>query len=361
MIPIAYPQIGQRERTRVEAVLSAGQLADGPEVREFEKAVADRCGAAYGVATANGTAALQASLVALGIGPGDTVVTTPFSFIASANAARFVGADVEFVDIDYATFNIDVVALEQRLKNGSSFDAVIPVHLFGLPADMSALLDLQDKYEFSIVEDAAQAIDASVRGRPVGAIGDVGCFSFYPTKNVTTGEGGMIVTNQEDIAQRARQFTDHGRTDTYTHATVGHNLRLSSIHAAIGNAQLERLEDITATRRSHAEFHTSVLEDHDVVTPVEPDDRTHVYHQYTIRHPQRDRLREELASNEIDTGIYYPIPIHQQPAYSHVSDSFPVSEQASEEVLSIPVHPGLSAADLDHIHQSITASMGALV
>lgn len=352
--------IGERERGRVDAVMQDGQLADGPEVRVFERAVADRCGANYGIATANGTAALHAALVGLGIGPGDTVVTTPFSFVASANAARLVGADVAFVDIDPETYTLDPQALEKRLQSGQPVDAVIAVHLYGLPADMTALTALQSDYDFLLVEDAAQAHDASVRGQPVGTIGDVGCFSYYPTKNVTTAEGGMIVTNQEAVAQRARSFVDHGRTSGYEHASVGHNFRLSSVHAAIGNVQLERLATFTEARRSNAAELTEHLSSLDLTVPTEPDDRRHVYHQYTIRHPERDRLKEALEERNIATGIYYPIPIHHQPAYEKHTQQYPVAERAAEEVLSLPVHPGLDTSDIEHIHQSIAATIGAV-
>lgn len=360
MIPIANPIIGDRERRRVNTVLDEGQLADGPEVRMFERALADRYGAEHGIATSNGTTALHAALVGLGIGAGDTVVTTPFSFIASANAARLAGADVAFVDIDPETYTMDPDALESRLDAGEPVDAIVPVHLFGLPADMSALSALQDDHDFAIVEDAAQAHDAAVRGRPVGTIGDVGCFSFYPTKNVTSAEGGMIVTDQDAVAEGARQFIDHGRTEGYEHATVGHNFRLSSVHAAIGNAQLERIADITEARRQNAATLSDGLADLPVTTPVEPADRHHVYHQYTIRHPDRDRLQEELASRDIESRVYYPIPIHEQPAYDDSNGSYPVAEQAAREVLSLPVHPGLSADDIEHIQLSIAATTGAI-
>ncbi len=359
MIPIANPQIGSREHRRVAAVLEDGQLADGPEVRAFERSVADRCGADAGVATSNGTTALHAALKALGIGPGDTVVTSPFSFIASANAARLAGADVAFVDIDPDTFTLDPDALAARLEAGTPVDAVIPVHLFGLPADMTRLCSLADEYGFAIVEDAAQAHEAAVRGRPVGALGDAGCFSFYPTKNVTAGEGGMIVTDDPDVAERARSFIDHGRRDGYEHTTVGHNFRLSSIHAAIGNAQLERLDEFTEARRRHAAAYDDLLADADVTTPVEPPDRRHVYHQYTVRHGDRDRLREALAARDIETAVYYPTPIHRQAPYDEPSGSYPVAERAAEEVLSLPVHPALEPDDIERVGTAVTAAMGA--
>ncbi len=360
MIPIAEPRIGRQEHRRIATVLEDGQLADGPEVRAFERSVADRCGAAFGVATANGTTALHAALEALGIGPGDTVVTSPFSFIASANAARLAGADVAFVDIDPETFTLDAEALARYIETGNPVDAVIPVHLFGLPADMMALRSLQDDYDFAIVEDAAQAHEAAVRGRPVGALGDVGCFSFYPTKNVTCGEGGMIVTDDEDLARRARSFVDHGRHEGYEHHEVGHNFRLSSLHAAIGNAQLERIDEFTRTRRRYAALYDEHLADANVKTPVEPAGCRHVYHQYTIRCPDRQRLKDALAARDIETAVYYPTPIHRQPPYDEPEDSYPAAERAAEEVLSLPVHPGLDASDVDRVGQAIVAELGAL-
>lgn len=360
MIPIAQPVLGEHEYERVATVLEDGQLADGPEVRMFERAVADRCGAHHGVATANGTAALHAALIGLEVGPGDTVVTTPFTFIATANAATIVGADVAFVDIDPVTFTIDPQALESYLRAGHPADVVIPVHLYGLPADMRYLLELSDEFDFAVLEDAAQAHDAAFRGRPVGAIGDVGCFSFYPTKNATSGEGGMVVTNDESIADRVRAFVDHGRTEGYDHATVGHNFRLSSLHAAIGIVQLERLDQFTADRRRHARALTEQLEETDLTTPIEPPDRRHVYHQYTVRHPDRDRLQRELATCEVETAVYYPTPIHQQPPYRSIGGEFPEAERAASEVLSLPVHPALTEADIDHISQSVATTLGAL-
>lgn len=353
MIPIAEPDIQAPERRRIQRVLESGQLASGPEVTAFEDEFAAVCDVPEAVATANGTAALHAALVALGIGPGDTVLTTPFSFIASANAARLAGADVMFADIDPRTFNIDPGAIENLLRTGVSVDAVIAVHLFGLPADMNRLLELQDKYGYLLIEDAAQAHGATVDGQPVGSFGDVGCFSFYPTKNVIAGEGGMITTASPEVAARARRFIDHGRTAPYEHQEVGHNLRMSSLHAAIGRVQLERLEAVTADRRHNATELTERLSPLGIETPVEPPGRNHVYHQYTIRHPDRDRLRESLASQGIQTGIYYPIPIHQQPAYDWCTARFEHAERAAQRVLSLPVHPRVTEADIEHIHHAL--------
>lgn len=357
MIPIADPDIRGPERRRVQRVLESGQLAAGPEVTAFEDEFASHCAVPEAIATANGTAALHTALVSLGIGSGDTVLTTPFSFIASANAARLVGADVAFADIDPQTYNLDPAALEAQLRANDSIDAVIAVHLFGLPADVDRLLELRDRYEFVLIEDAAQAHGARVGDTRVGSFGDAACFSFYPTKNVTSGEGGMITTESPEVATRARRFIDHGRTARYEHAEVGHNLRMSSIHAAIGRAQLERLDSANESRRRNADQLTDLLEQHSVETPVEPPGRHHVYHQYTIRHPDRDRLREALADRGVQTGIYYPTPIHEQPAYDDVTGEFPVAERAADEVLSLPVHPRVSMTDIDHIHRSMLQTL----
>ena len=359
MIAIANPSLGREEKRRVEEVLDSGMLAEGDLVREFESGFADYCGTDRGVATSSGTTALHAALVSLGIGRGDRVLTTPFSFIATANSVRLAGAEVDFVDVNPQTYNIDPDALERRLRDDEQVDAVIAVHLYGLPADVGRLGELADRYDFRLVEDAAQAHGARYDGRRVGGFGDAACFSFYPTKNMTTGEGGMILTDDEAIAERARRFIDHGRTSGYEHASVGHNFRMTNIAAAIGCAQLDRLPDFVDARRRNAAGLTDRLEDiPDVTTPVEPNGYEHVYHQYTVRVPNRDALREHLSNQEIGTGVYYPIPIHQQPAYEGASGPYPVSEAYAEEVLSLPVHPELDGPDLDRIAE---ATEGAVV
>ena len=359
MISLASPDIRQEEVDRVKAVLSTGLLADGPEVRGFEQSFADTVASDHAVATSNGTTALHAALVGLDIGPGDTVITTPFSFIASANAARLAGASVDFVDIEPTTLNIDPEALESRLRTGEDIDAVIPVHLFGLPADIDHIVELSNRYDFAVIEDAAQAHGATHRGRPVGSIGDVGCFSFYPTKNITAAEGGMITTNDEALAQRIRQYIDHGRTGRYAHDIVGHNFRLSSIHAAIGRAQLDRLPDYVKQRRRNAAQLTDSLAHTPIQPPVDPPDRAHAYHQYTIRHGERDRIQEFLSARDIESAIYYPTPIHQQPAYNDITVSCPNAEAAASEVLSIPVHPGVHEQDIDRIQRAVTSAVEA--
>ena len=357
MIPIADPQLGEREKARVSEIIDTGQLADGPEVRTFEDEFADFCGASHGVATTNGTTALHTAIEALGIGPGDRVVTTPFSMIASANAIRLAGAQVVFADIDPETFNIDPHAVEELVRE-QDVDALLPVHLFGLPAEMDHLCEIADEHDLLLIEDAAQAHGATFDGERVGTFGDAACFSFYPTKNMTTGEGGMVLTDDRAVAERAASFVNHGRTadgDSYEHSRIGHNYRMTSVLAAIGRVQLQRLPEYNETRRENAARFTSDLPD-GLQTPVEPDNRKHVYHQYTVRTERRDALADHLESAGVGTGIYYPTPIHEQPAYSDVECNAPVAERACEEVLSLPIHPNLSPSDLADIVNAIAAA-----
>ncbi len=352
-IPIAAPDLGAAESDRVKSVIMSGMVADGPTVREFESAFADYCDADYAVATSNGTTALHAAFEALGIGSGDRVITTPFSFVASANAIRLAGAEPVFVDIDPDTYNLDPDAVAERLDDeGERIDAILAVHLYGLPANIEPLAELADEHDLLLVEDAAQAHGATVNGERVGSLGDAACFSFYPTKNMTTGEGGMITTDREDVADRAAQFVNHGRSGTYEHVELGHNFRMTSIGAAIGLVQLEKLPEYVAERRENARMLTERLRSQSAIaTPFEPGYARHSYHQYTIRCKDRDGLKSYLDDAGIGTGIYYPTPIHEQPAYEHVDVDAPVAERAAQEVLSLPVHPALSGDDV----RSITA------
>jgi dTDP-4-amino-4,6-dideoxygalactose transaminase len=350
-IPIADPDVGTAEAERVEAVIDSGRLADGPEVRAFESAFADYCGTDHAVATSNGTTALHAALVAAGIGPDDRVLTTPFTFIATANAIRLCGATPVFADIDPVTYNLDPAAVERRLDS-DDIDAILAVHLYGLPAPMAALRRLADEYHLTLIEDAAQAHGAAIDGRRVGALGDVATFSFYPTKNMTTGEGGMITTDSNSIASHARSFINHGRTDAdsgYEHHRVGHNFRMTSLCAAIGREQLEKLPAYVEARRQNAERYTEALaETPSIRPPVEPDGYRHSYHQYTVRCADREALETWLDDGNISTGVYYPRPVHQQPPYVD-SGSYPEAERASGEVLSVPVHPGLDDVAVERI------------
>jgi len=348
MIPIADPELGTAEKDAVSEVIDSGMLADGPEVRAFEAEFADYCGVDHAVATSNGTTALHAALKALGIGDGDRILTTPFSFVASANAIRFTRAEPVFADIDIATYNLNPHAVETVLRE-QDIDAIVAVHLYGLPASMNHLQDLAETYDVPLVEDAAQAHGATVDGRRIGSLGDVGCFSFYPTKNMTTGEGGMITTDRADVADRAAQFINHGRNDTYEHETLGHNFRMTSVAAAMGRVQLERLPGYIEARRANARRLDTGLADSTVTTPLEPPNRRHVYHQYTVRVNERDAFVDFLEERDVGTGIYYPKSIHEQPAYDGFDGPFPVAEQAATEVVSLPVHPNVSSEDVNRI------------
>ena len=352
MIPIANPDVGDEGKERVDNVLDGGMLADGPEVREFESEFADYCGAERGVATSNGTTALHAALEALGIGDGDRVLTSPFSFVASANAIRFAGADPVFADIDPETYNLDSDAVESVVTK-EDVDAIVAVHLYGLPAAMDRLTDIADRHDLALVEDAAQAHGASLDGQRVGSFGDAACFSFYPTKNMTTGEGGMITTDRGDVADRAAQFVNHGRNDEYEHERLGHNFRMTSVAAAIGRAQLERLPDFTEKRRANARRLTEGLADTPVTTPTEPPGRRHVYHQYTVRVDDREAFRDHMDEQGVGTGVYYPKPIHEQPAYEGHDQSLPAAEAVAREVVSLPVHPGVDGSDARKIVSAV--------
>ncbi|WP_435346441.1 DegT/DnrJ/EryC1/StrS family aminotransferase [Haloarchaeobius sp. HRN-SO-5] len=355
MIDLVDPTISKRSRERVDDLLVSGRLADGPEVRTFEDEFAEYCDVEHAVATSNGTTALHTALHATGIGEGDTVLVPPFTFVATANVVRMLGADPVFLDVDRTTYTLDADAVEAYLREtDGEADAVIPVHLFGLPADVSRLRDLGDAYDVTVVEDACQAHGAQVDDRPVGSIGDVGCFSFYPSKNMTTGEGGMLTTDDDDVAARARQFVNHGRDSAgYDHVDVGHNFRLTSIAAAIGREQLRQLPQFNRRRRANAAILTERLDDLPVRTPRTPSDRLHVFNQYTIRVDRRDQLADHLERADVQTGIYYPTPIHQQPAYESVSGSYPVSERLADEVLSLPVHPGLDDDEVKRVASEI--------
>ena len=356
-ISIADPEIGQAERDRVLSILDSGRLADGPAVREFETAFADFCGADHGVAVANGTAALHAALHAVGVGDGDAVVTTPFSFVASANAVRFCGATPVFADIDPETYTLDPDAVEAAVAARDDVEAILAVHLFGLPAPLDELAEIAAAHDVALVEDAAQAHGATDGGDRVGTIGDIGCFSFYPTKNMTTGEGGMVVTEDLSLAERAARFVNHGRADDdhgYEHVEVGYNYRMPSVAAGIGLAQLEKLPEFTAARRRNAERLSDALAPVPAVeTPVEPPRTRHVYHQYTVRCRDRDALRESLDAAGVDTAVYYPVSIPDQPAYDGFDPDIPVARRAATEVVSLPVHPGLDEEDVARVGHAI--------
>jgi perosamine synthetase len=363
MIPISVPLLGEEEKRAVLETIDSGQLAQGKKVKAFEEAFAAACGVKHAIATSSGTTALHAAVLAHGIGPGDEVITTPFTFIASANCAIFAGARPVFVDIDERTYNIDPGRIEAALSPRTK--AILPVHLFGNPCDMGAIMDIAAKHGLVVIEDACQAHGAMAGGRRVGSFG-TGCFSFYPTKNMTTAEGGIITTNDDELADRARLIRSHGQRERYYHEMIGYNFRMTEIQAAIGLVQLGKLERFNAARRANAQYLTARLKG--VIAPTETPGCKHVYHQYTIRVPnlstergveyqRRDVLANHLRERGIGTMIYYPVPVHKQVAYQRLGyqDHLPLAEQASREVLSLPVHPALTQEELDRIVEGVNS------
>jgi len=356
MISIAKPVIGDEEKQAVLEVLDSGILAQGPRVKAFEDGFAQMCGVKHAIATSSGTTALHLALLAHGIGAGDEIITTPFTFIASANCALYVGAKSVFVDVDERTFNIDPALIEAAITDKTR--AILPVHLYGLCCDMGAIMQIARKHNLIVIEDACQAHASEYKGQRAGSFG-TGTFSLYPTKNITSAEGGMITTNDDAIDEACRVVRNHGMRRRYYHDELGYNLRMTDVHAAIGGAQLGKLERFNKQRAENAAYYDAHLQG--VKTPYVPEGYRHVYHQYTIQVPdgKRDGLREHLKEKEIGSEIYYPVPIHQQGFYEEMcgKQSMPVAEKLSGEVLSIPVHPSLTQTDREQVVSAINEFM----
>jgi dTDP-4-amino-4,6-dideoxygalactose transaminase len=357
MINMAKPQIGDEEKKAVMEVMDSGIIAQGPRVKAFEEAFAAMCGVKHAIATTSGTTALHTALLAHGIGKGDEVITSAFTFIASANSALYVGARPVFVDIDPATFNIDPALIEAAITPHTK--AILPIHLYGLACDMDAIMAIAKKHNLVVVEDACQSHGAVYKDRKVGSFG-TGTFSLYPTKNMTSGEGGMITTNDPVIDEKCRVLRQHGMRKRYYHDELGYNFRMTDIAAAIGLEQLKKLGRFNEIRQANAGFLSANLKG--VIVPVVPVGCKHVYHQYTIRVPggRRDALRTYLQEHGVGSEVYYPVPIHQQTFYVKdlgFNQSLPETERAAQEVLSLPVHPGLSAADLETIVTTVNDFM----
>ena len=351
--------IEDNELEAVISVLKSGMLSQGPKVDEFEQAFASYIGTKYAIATSSGTAALHMALLASGVDEGDEVITTPFSFIATANAILFCRAKPIFVDIDENTYNIHADLIERKITSRTK--ALLVVHLFGQPCEMDKITQICLKYRLTLIEDACQAHGAEFNGNKVGSFG-TGCFSFYPTKNMTTGEGGMITTNDRDIAEKARMLRNHGQKERYLHEILGYNYRMTDIAAALGICQLKKLEGFNRKRIENARFLIKELSGiRGLVLPIVTPNTEHVFHQFTIRVAEdfsisRDELRERLKDRGIMTGIYYPLPIHKQPLYLRdgLDDHLPISEKVASEVLSLPVHPLLAVEELRYIVNAIT-------
>ena len=356
MIPAARPEIGKDERDAVDRVLQSGMLAQGPEVAAFESEFAAVVDGRRCIAMNSGTSALHLAFLAGGIGPGDEVIVPSFSFAATANAVSLTGATPIFVEVETDYFAIDPAAVEAAITPRTK--AIMPVHLYGHPADMVALTAIAEKHDLLIFEDAAQAHAASVDGIPVGAWGAAGSFSFYPTKNMTSGEGGMITTASPELERQARMLRNQGMERRYENEVIGFNTRMTDIHAAIGRVQLRKLADWTLKRQQNAAFLNEHLSG--VVTPPTAPGAVHVYHQYTVRvvDHDRDAFAEELGKRGVGSGVYYPTPIHRLPSFRLELD-LPRTEQTAREVLSLPVYPSLTQQELETIVEVVNAVAGA--
>ena len=352
MIPISRPNIGLLERQAVDQVLESGQLTQGAEVAAFESEFAPLVADRHCVAVNSGTSALHLALLSLGIGPGDEVIVPSFTFAATPNSVALTGAKPVFVDIEPRYFCIDPAAVQAAITPRTR--AVMPVHLYGHPAAMSALQEVCRDKEIFIIEDASQAHGAALEGRPVGAWGDAGTFSFYATKNMTTGEGGLVSVEDPEVARRLRLLRNQGQERRYENEIAGLNNRMTDMQAAIGRVQLRSLAEWTKTRQDNADFYSTNLRG--VVVPESDPRAEHVFHQYTIRvvDLDRDKFAEALANRGIGTGVYYPTPCHQLPSFES-GLGLPETERASHECLSIPVHPLVSADEREHIVASINS------
>ncbi|MTJ47261.1 DegT/DnrJ/EryC1/StrS aminotransferase family protein [Dolichospermum sp. UHCC 0259] len=339
-----YASIKDEINQAISGVLETTQFILGEEVEAFETEFAAYCGADYGIGLNSGTSALHLALLALGIGAGDEVITVPFTFVATVAAICYTGAKPVFVDIDPISYTIDVNQIESAITKNTK--AILPVHLYGQPADMDSILSIAKKYNLKVIEDAAQAHGAEYKGKRVGSIGDLGCFSFYPGKNLGAyGEAGIVTTNNPDYAHTIRKLRDWGQEKKYHHDFNGYNYRMEGIQGAILRVKLRHLETWTQARRNHAQLYNELLANTELKTPVEMPYSRHVYHIYGVRSPDRNILQQQLMAKGVQTGIHYPIPVHLQKGYADLGyklGDFPCSELVANEELSLPMYAELT-------------------
>jgi dTDP-4-amino-4,6-dideoxygalactose transaminase len=340
-----YKELKPEIEEVLKEILESGCFVLGPHVKALEKEVSEYHNVKYAVSLASGTDALHLSLMAMGLKKGDEVITTPFTFIATAEAITYVGATPVFVDIDEHTLNIDPEKIKEKI--GPKTRAIIPVHIFGYPAEMDDIMAIARHHDLKVIEDSAQSFGAEYKGVPAGSIGDAGCFSFYPSKNLGGyGDGGMVITNDQDIYEKIKLLRNHGATGSYKHSFIGFNSRLDEIQAAILRIKLKRVDVYNQKRRNLAGIYSSILQKvpNDVKCPSESPSIKHVYHQYTIRSPQRSAIQEILKKNSISSIVYYPVPLHLQEAFRYLGykeNDLPVSESVTRNVLSLPMYPEL--------------------
>jgi dTDP-4-amino-4,6-dideoxygalactose transaminase len=354
-----YMGIKDEIDTAVLKVLESTQFVLGNEVVALEEEFAAYCDSDYGIAVNTGTSALHLALLAAGIGAGDEVITVPFTFVATTAAICYTGATPVFVDINPISYTIDATQIEKAITERTK--AILPVHLYGQPADMEPIMEIARRHGLTVIEDAAQAHGAEYKGQRVGSIADIGCFSFYPGKNLGAyGEGGMAVTNNPEYAHTMRMLRDWGQERRYHHVLKGYNYRMDGIQGAILRVKLRYIEAWTEARRRHAAQYDQLLAESGVSVPIVMPYNRHVYHVYAVRTSQRDALQQSLQEQEIQTGIHYPIPVHLQPAYAdlgHQAGDFPHSEAASREVLSLPMYAELTTESLIQVAKAVISSI----
>jgi dTDP-4-amino-4,6-dideoxygalactose transaminase len=352
-----YAAIGGEIREAIERVLASHQFILGQEGAKLEKEIAAFCGVQHAVGVGSGTDALVLALRACGVGAGDEVILPPFTFVATGSAVSALGATPIFADIHPNTYNIDPAQIERRVTSRTR--AIVAVHLYGLPADMDPIVELARARKIPVVEDAAQAIGAGYKRRRTGSLGDIACFSFYPTKNLgACGDAGMVVTNSHELAERVRLLRNHGQKEKYVSSEPGWNGRLDEIQAAILRVKLKHLAEWQRARQGHAtEYSRHFSQLPGLMPPLVPEGYEHVFHQYTIRVEERDKLQQVLAEKGIGSAVYYPVPLHLQPLYSHLNSNLgqcPHAERAAQEVLSLPMYPELRAAQVARVAETIS-------
>ena len=353
-----YASIKDEIDDAIAQVIDSCAFAGGPFVEKFEQEFAGFCGSKHAVGVGSGTEALWISLLALGIGRGDEVITVPNTFIATAEAISLCGAQPVLVDIDEKSYNMDVSQIETAITERTR--AIIPVHLFGQMADMDPIMEIAKRHGLFVIEDACQAHGAEYRGKKAGTIGDAGCFSFYPGKNLGAyGDAGALITNNSELAQKARTLRDHGQIKKYHHDVIGWNSRMDGLQGAVLSVKLEHLTRWNESRRNNAKLYTELLsETGQVITPIETDYAKHVYHVYAIRVKNRDKLITKLSENGINAAIHYPIPVHLQAAYHDLptnNGGFPKAEMCASEFVSLPMFPELSHAQIMYVTEVIKA------
>jgi dTDP-4-amino-4,6-dideoxygalactose transaminase len=367
MIPLVdirrqYQSIKPEILAAIDRVLESGQYVLGSEVESFEREFARYCEASDAIAVNTGTSALHVALLAAGVGAGDEVISVPFTFVATTAAIRYTGATPVFVDVYPKTFTMDVTKIEAAITPRTK--AILPVHLYGQAADMDPILAIARRHNLVVIEDACQAHGATYKGVRVGALGDAGCFSFYPGKNLGAyGEGGALVTNREDIAKTARMLRDWGAEKKYRHVLKGFNYRMEGLQGAILGVKLRYLDEWTRARQAHARAYNALLAGSDVEPPLQADYAGHVYHVYAVRTQDRAGMQRTLSANGIATGIHYPIPVHLQPAHADLgykAGDFPEAERAADEVLSLPMYPELSQTQIEQVAAAVRQESYAL-